>query len=50
MKKVGELLIDLAGIAGFASLGYGAWCIYEPAGFIVAGAMLLTGAILLSRK
>lgn len=37
---------DLAGLAGAGGVSYGAWLIYEPAGFIVGGALLLAGAIL----
>lgn len=30
------------GLAGTASLAYGAWLVYHPAGWMVAGAALLT--------
>lgn len=36
---------DAAGLLGVALISYGAWCVYPPAGFIVAGALLLIGAI-----
>jgi hypothetical protein len=39
-------LRTVAGLAGAAFIAYGAWLIYRPAGFIVAGLMLVTGAIL----
>lgn len=42
-------IIDVAGLAGSASISYGAWLIYRPAGFIVAGVLLLTGSILAAR-
>jgi hypothetical protein len=45
-----ELLIDFVGLAGAAAVAFGAWCIYPPAGFIVGGLLLLSGAVLLSRK
>lgn len=35
---------DSVGVAGAALVAYGAWLIYEPAGFIVGGAMLLAAA------
>ncbi len=38
-------LRDAAGIAGAVSIAYGAWLIYEPAGFIVGGGLALTGVI-----
>lgn len=40
---------DAAGIAGAASVAYGAWLIAEPAGFIVGGALLVVGAVLAAR-
>jgi hypothetical protein len=40
---------DCAGILGAASLAYGAWLAYKPAGFIVAGLLLLAGSLLASR-
>lgn len=41
--------IDVAGLAGCASISYGAWLIYRPAGFIVAGILLLAGSVLAAR-
>jgi hypothetical protein len=46
---LGSITRDVAGILGAASVSYGAWCIYRPAGFIVAGAFLLIGALLDAR-
>ena len=45
-----DLLRELAGIAAVGLIAYGAWLIYEPAGFIVGGILLLIGAILLGMK
>jgi len=45
-----SLIVDLAGILGAGSIAYGCWSIYEPAGFIVAGVMLIVAAWLLSRR
>ena len=47
---IAEIVIDVAGVAGAALISFGAWCVYEPAGFIAAGAQLLLGAVLLSRR
>ena len=38
-------LVDIAGLTGFCLTGYGSWLIYEPAGFIVGGLMLVAFAI-----
>lgn len=38
-------LRDAAGVAGVASIAYGSWAIYEPAGFIIAGALVLMVAV-----
>lgn len=40
---------DTAGLCGVASITYGAWRVYEPAGFIVGGALALLAALFLSR-
>jgi hypothetical protein len=45
-----DLLRELAGLAAIALIAYGAWLIYEPAGFITAGVLLLIGTILLGMK
>ncbi len=38
-----DLLRDLVGLAGAALMSYGAYQIYEPAGYLVGGAMLIGG-------
>lgn len=35
---------------GAASVAYGAWQVYVPAGYIVAGGFLLTAGVLAARK
>lgn len=40
---------DLLGIAGAASMSYGAWLIWPPVGFIVGGILLLSVATLIAR-
>ena len=34
------LIRDLLGLVGVAAMSYGAWLIYEPAGFIVGGVIV----------
>jgi hypothetical protein len=50
MRGVPVLLRNAVGLASVGLIGYGSWLIYEPAGFIVGGLMLLTGVLLLSWK
>ncbi|HZP88643.1 MAG TPA: hypothetical protein VFB54_17675 [Burkholderiales bacterium] len=40
---------DALGLIGAALISYGAWMVYRPAGFIVAGSLLLAGCLLLAR-
>lgn len=35
------ILLDLLGFAGAGFIAYGSWLIYQPAGFIVGGTLLL---------
>lgn len=35
------LVIDLAGLGGCGLVVYGAWLIYQPAAFIIAGGILV---------
>jgi len=53
LKRLGghlpDLARDLAGLAGAGLISYGAWIIYRPAGFLVAGAMLIVGSFLAAR-
>jgi hypothetical protein len=50
MKKTSALALDVAGLIGAALISYGAWMIYRPAGLILAGAMLITAALLMPRE
>ena len=43
-------LPDAMLVAGGSSLTYGAWLVYPPAGFIVAGVLLIGAAFLAARK
>lgn len=49
-RALAPLLRDGAGLAGCGLISYGVWCIYEPAGFIVAGVLLVGASLLLSLK
>lgn len=50
MPKVVEVLTDLSGVAGAALVALGAWEVYQPAGYIAGGLLLLAGAMRLSRS
>jgi len=45
MSAVAVILRDLIGLAGAASITYGAWLLHPAAGFIVGGAFALLAAI-----
>jgi hypothetical protein len=47
---VPELALNLVGFAGAGLIAYGAWLIYQPAGFITGGVLLLGGALLIARR
>ena len=49
-RVVPDLLRDLAGLAGVAAIGYGAWLAWPPAGFMVGGALVLAGVLLSARQ
>ena len=40
---------DGAGVCGAALVSYGSWLVYKPAGFIMAGALLIVTCVLLAR-
>ncbi|SHF02100.1 hypothetical protein SAMN02745157_1456 [Kaistia soli DSM 19436] len=40
---------DLVAIVGVGLIGFGAWLIFPPAGYIVVGSLLLAGAVLGAR-
>ncbi len=54
MKKTGEiaksLLPDALMLSGIGCLAYGAWRIYAPAGWIVAGVFAFAFGLLLARR
>lgn len=45
-----DLATDIAGIAGAASVTWGAYLVYHPAAFIVGGLFLLAAAWLNGRR
>lgn len=46
---LGSNLPDLLLVGGAASMAYGAWLVYPPAGFITGGVLLLVAGIIASR-
>lgn len=40
---------DISGIFAVASISYGAWLAYQPAGFIVGGVIVLAGVVAMAR-
>lgn len=40
---------DILMAAGASGVAYGAWLVYEPAGFIVGGLLLLAAGVLASK-
>lgn len=48
MKTLKAALPDVLLIAGAGGLSYGAWLTYQPAGFIVAGALAIVAGLKLA--
>lgn len=44
------LVLAVRGVAGVALVSYGAWLAYEPAGFVVAGLLVLADRVLDERS
>lgn len=49
-SMAGGIAPDAMILSGVASVSYGAWLVYEPAGFIAGGILSLVGGILVARK
>ncbi|MBX5253328.1 hypothetical protein HJC03_23450 [Rhizobium sp. NLR4b] len=47
---VPALVRDAIGLAGAVAIAYGAWLIFVPAGFIVAGVLMIVFALLLAPR
>lgn len=43
-------LCDAAGFCGAGCIAYGAWLVYQPAGFLVGGALLIVGGVLFGKR
>jgi hypothetical protein len=49
MSTLAIIIRDLIGLAGAASIAYGAWLLLPAAGFIVGGGFALVGAIVIAK-
>lgn len=49
-RALPALLWNLVGLAGATAIAYGAFMIFEPAGFIVGGVLLVAGAAILAPR
>ncbi len=45
-----SMAADLLGLVGFAGVVTGAWLVYEPAGLIIAGVLMLGAGIGIARR
>ena len=45
LALVGRIIFEAVQLTAVASIAYGAWLAYEPAGFIVGGALVLAGTM-----
>lgn len=50
LKATPHFVNDLAGFIGAASIAYGSWLIYQPAGFLVGGGLLIALSMLIGRR
>ncbi|MBW9090848.1 hypothetical protein JNB91_23840 [Rhizobium wenxiniae] len=41
---------DILAVIGLGILSYGAWLVYQPAAFILAGALIIMAAIGMARR
>lgn len=48
--RAAKLLPDTLMLAGAGGIAHGAWLVYVPAGYIVAGTFLLAAGVLAARK
>lgn len=47
-RALPDMARDAAGLMGVELIGYGAWLVYEPAGYIVSEILVVVGVILTS--
>ena len=45
-----DFIKDIVGVGAVVLISYGSWLIYEPAGFIVGGSLVLAGVLFSSNK
>ena len=45
-----DVAVDVTAVAGAGLVAYGAWLIYAPAGYLVAGLMMTAAAVLLKAR
>lgn len=45
-----DAAVDAMALAGAGLIGYGAWLIYPPAGYISGGVMLVIAAVAAARR
>lgn len=50
LNAAASLVPDGMIASGIGGIAYGAWLVYEPAGFIAGGVLLLAGGVLAARK
>lgn len=46
IRGIPDLVRDAVGLSAVGLIAYGAWLIYEPAGYIVGGLLVLIGVIM----
>jgi hypothetical protein len=49
-KQLVSLLPDALMVAGAGAVSYGAWAIYAPSGYLVAGALLLVAGVVTAKQ
>jgi len=49
LKSLRDLMPVLLLLAGAAAIAVGVWLIFEPAGYIAAGALLIAAAVMMIR-
>lgn len=49
MARLAVIARDAIGVSAVASISYGAWLIYPPAGFVTGGLLILAGVIAAAR-
>lgn len=49
VESLARQVPDAFMLAGAGGVSYGAWLVYEPAGFMVAGALAIAAGVLMAR-